>query len=145
VNTVLYFPLTSDAVDTIAWVSLSNGWWTVSYTTPTWLSISCAYFSSAWYLYKDTATSQLPTWASARTISGWVNFESDSRSWVANYWAWSNNKMFNLYIYENGISSAWRFTQWGSWSSYWSTQSLNTWTNVVVTYDWSNLVCYLNW
>lgn len=144
-NTVLYFPLTSDAVDTIAWVSLSNWWWTVSYVNPSWLNISCAYFSSAWYLYKNTATSQLPTWASVRTISGWAYFESGSRSWIANYWSWANNQMCSLNVYESGISYGWRFTQRGSWSTRWSTQPLNTWTNVVLTYDWSNIVWYLNW
>ena len=142
-NTIMYFPLTSDAVDLIHWVTLTAQNTTPTWTSPSGTSVPCAYFSSAWYFAKTTSTSYLVTWNAARTISWWIRFTWTSRTSVACYWTWSSNQMFTLYY--NDWTPRWRFTQWGSWSSYGSTPSMNTWYNVVVTFDGSYVRWYINW
>jgi hypothetical protein len=146
-NTILYFPLQSDVVDTIAGVSLTPGWWTApTYETPTWVSIPCAKFSK--WMWKMAGTvSQLINGTWARTISGWVcPSRNDSRFAVASYWASSSNQAFSLYTYDGSSDNdKLRFTSYGYDSNYWTTSiNINTWYNIVVTYDSWIIKWYVN-
>lgn len=142
-NTILYFPLRENAVDKIHLVILTAQKSTPTYTVPSWANVPCAYFSSPWFFAKTSSTSYLVTWNNPRTISWWVRFTWTCRTSVACYWTWSSNQMFNLYY--NDWTPKFRFTQWGSWSSYWSIQlSMDTWYNVIVTFDWSTIKWYVN-
>lgn len=142
-NTIMYFPLTKDAVDLIHWVTLTAQNTTPTWTSPSWTSVPCAYFSSPWFFAKTTSTSYLVTWNAARTISWWIRFTGTSRTSVACYWTWSTNQMFTLYY--NDWNQRWRFTQRGDWSSYGTIPSMNTWYNVVITFNWSTIIWYINW
>lgn len=150
VNTVAYRPLTSTTtVNDQSWNSntLTNVW--VSFIT--YNGISCArvtwniddMHSPVAYLYWNI--SWLPTWASPRTYSLWMYQDNAASSRDATYifqWTASTNRMVYVAQWLDGSGNAF-ISQYGSWSS---TTPPTIWQrhNVVVVYDWSKFVYYVN-
>lgn len=142
-NTLLYFPLTDNSTDTQNNVSL-NSTWTVTYTTPTWVNKKCAYFDGSSYLYNSSvSTSYLPQWASARTMSLWLNFTwaiPTNYASICGYGNESMNQMFNIikfiqntFANSNSFNLSQYWTQPETWTFIVPQQ--NTWYNLVTTYD----------
>lgn len=71
----------------------------------------------------------------------WVSHSNRENDLV---WYWNQdwtNTRFDL----TNQANSFKFTQWWSNSDVWSSFSYNTRYNVVVVYDWSKCIFYLNW
>lgn len=84
-NTLLYFPLESNAVDVVNGVTLTSSW-TTNYTTVG--GVKSANFTKANFLY-NTSVNWLPSWDVAKTMSVWIYAQGTNTFWVwiASYWA----------------------------------------------------------
>lgn len=139
-NTVLYFPLTSDAVDIVNNISLTSSG-TTNYTTVWW--VTSANFTRDNCLY-NANVSWLPQWDVAKTISLWAYITA----WFV-WWAWivlygtdAAWKVFWLSWYSNSNDII--LTKWWSVSSEY-TPTRNVWSNYIFTYSPENKrVLYVN-
>lgn len=128
------------------WDSVWSNTWTVTSMTRTTGEInSCGSFngSSAFVTLTDWANSTMIS--NARTISYWMyknaNASSILASIIANDWStWNRqfamwiNTSWGFYFERNGVTIV----------SWWTTMSNSVWYNIVVTYNWTNLISYIN-
>jgi hypothetical protein len=140
VNTLLYFPLVSDAVDTVNNVTLTS-YWTTNYTEVWW--VTSAEFTKSNYLYNDSVN-VIPQWDVAKTFSVWAYIKWHNSSWTAMLSVWGAGawETFWLWQYENNNDIV-MSRSYSTSNRY--TPTLNTWINFVMTYDNSIWTLYVNW
>jgi hypothetical protein len=137
-NTVAYYPLNSTYTDT----DQSGNWnnWTTTWTI-TYDGIS-AQFSSWNYI---TIPTIIPYWSNPYTIS--VRYKTPDSSWHQNsvYCQVNSsvdNTASNLFVYQ------WHLYYWSKWRYDREINSAaisnNTWYNIVFTYSWTQLECFVN-
>lgn len=137
-NTVAYYPLSSDLVDTVHSQTLTPEG-TYTFETVWWATVDSVTISQA-LLWTN---SYLPIWNNNRTISLWCRITS----WWQNdssYFAYGNtsaNALVSIY----GDSSKIQISQYGSSSNNFSPLSLNTWNHVCLVYQSSTFYVYVNW
>lgn len=138
-NTFAYFPLKNDATDVIHNIALTSEW-TTNYTT-VW-GVKSAEFTKSNWLY-DNNFSYIPQWDYSKTLSCWLYVKWGNISWggiVAVWWdtVWS---VFWIGAYSWSYSII--MTRNGSTSTAY-TPTLNTWINVIATYNNSDWKMYIN-
>ena len=137
-NTIAYYPLNSTYTDTDQSWNNNNGTttWTIIYD-----SIS-AQFSSWNYI---TIPTIIPYWSNPYTISVWYN--TPDSSWHQNVVYFQVNSNVNntasaLFVYQ------WHLYYWSKGASDWNISSVSisndTWYNIVFTYTWTQLECFVN-
>lgn len=93
-------------------------------------------------------------------LTDWANATMSSNAWTISYWMYKNANASSILaaIIANDWSTwnrqfaMWINTSWGfyferNWtqvSSWWTTMSNSVWYHIVVTYDWTNLISYIN-
>ena len=149
-NTVAYYPLTSQTtVNDQSWNS--NTLTNVGVSFITYNGVSCARItwntdddhSPVAYLYWNI--SWLPTWANPRTYSLWIYQDNAASLKNATYifqWMASYNNMVYVAQWVDWGGNAF-ISQYGAWSN---TIPPTIWQrhNIVVVYDWSKFVYYMN-
>ena len=149
-NTIAYYPL--DSTNTVNDLSgnsntLTNVW--VNFTT--YNGVSCARIT--WnadnphnptaYLYWNI--SWLPTWANPRTYNLWIYQDNAASSRNATYifqWTASSNRMVYVAQWIDASGNAF-ISQYGSSSSN-TPPTIWQRHNIVVVYNWSKFVYYVN-
>lgn len=137
-DTIAYYPLNSTYIDTDQSWNNRNGVtvWTLSYWN------NYCQFSSWNYISIPTI---IPYWANPYTISVWYN-TSDS-SWHQNVvYCQINSSIDNtgsaLFVYQ------WHLYYCGKWNYDWDITDVSisndTWYNIVFTYTWTQLECFVN-
>ena len=138
INTIAYYPLNSTYTDTDQSWNNNNGTtvWTLTYWN------NYCQFSSWNYI---TIPTIIPYWNNPYTISVWYN-TSDS-SWHQNVvYCQVNSGIDNtgsaLFVYQ------WHLYYWGKWNYDWDITDVSisndTWYNIVFTYTWTQLKCFVN-
>lgn len=139
-NTLLYFPLTYNAVDIQHNVSLSSSW-TVTYTKPAWAQIKCATLNSCYLYNNSVSTSYLPQWANSRTVSWWFYFTTiPSQFWILWYWTKNTNNRFDIWKCDSNywdLKNSFTLSQWWSAPTSWvqTIPQQNTWYHLLTTYE----------
>lgn len=139
-NTIAYFPLKTDAVDVANNITLTSSG-TTNYTTVWW--VQSAEFTKSNWLYNDNVAT-VPQWGVAKTWNFWmyIKWSSTNRGWVAQMWWWSAAwDVFWIWCY-TWTSNLVMTRNYSTSSTY--TPTLNTWSNVAVTYYNSSWKMYVN-
>jgi len=137
-NTIAYYPLNSTYTDTDQSWNWNNGTtvWTLSYWN------NYCQFSSWNYI---SIPKIIPYWANPYTILVWYN--TPDASWHQNVVYCQVNSNRNntgsaLFIYQ------WHLYYWGKGNYDWDISSVSisndTWYNIVFTYNWTQLECFVN-
>ena len=139
-NTLLYFPLENNAIDTVNNVSLTSSW-TTNYTTVWW--VKSAEFTKSNWLYNNNVN-VIPQWDVAKTFSLWLYTKWSNQGWsgiaqIWSAWAWNVFWLWNYTWTANLIMTRY----WSVSNTY--TPTLNTWTHIVATYNNSIWKMYANW
>ncbi len=103
------------------------------------------YFNGSTQYVKTTSTTGFPTGSSARAISFWVKQTARPAAFaiIVGYGAGASNQMFGAYTDPSGVLWGWHYGA-GSDLSTGTTLSLNTWYCVVIEYDGSDTIIYIN-
>ena len=139
-NTLLYFPLINNAVDSVNGVNLTS-YWTTNYTTIWW--IKSAEFTKSNWLY-NTSVNIIPQWNVEKTFSVWayIKWWNSWWQWFVQCWSsWTWN-VFWLWLY-TGKYTVVMTRYWSTSNEY--TPTLNKWTNFIVTYKNSVWKLYVDW
>lgn len=139
-NTIAYFPLNSNSTDVVHNISLTSNW-TTNYTTVGW--VKSAEFTKSNWLYNNNF-SYVPQWDLDKTLSYrmYIKGGNTRRQGIAQIWWNSNWAVFwtGCYTWTSNIIMT---RYWSTSSTY--TPTLNTRTNIVVTYSNSTWKMYVNW
>lgn len=139
-NTVAYYPLKEDFNDhKWSWTlyNLTNNGW--SLTTLSW--VQCAYFNLS-----SIASNSSPSFWWIRTISHWINANSNSENSVIVWTGWSwwvNTTVFSSTLW--WWTLPWCSNMYNQWYSTSDNISFNTWYYMVTTIGDGYWKVYLNW
>lgn len=143
INTVAYFPMSSNLTDVISSNSLT---WNCTFWTIWWSTINCAITTSNWLSW---TWANLPQWTDPRTVSMWFYFDWSNTNewWAITYWTggWNNQVFWTYSELSDWDWKLWLSQRWAS-SWYYYTRTTDSWYLITMTYNSSNQwKLYMNW